>query len=275
MDNKPQQYEGKGGLNRSSSGKLDLSKINMTALQKSLNELSIPRLFNQLVVFVIDGSRSMYSDSINGIAKGLEIEKAIKDIIKRLKVSKNSNSFDVSIFAFSDDYKNLFGIKQINEINEDQNFNPNNIIKKPGGTRLSDCLKEVKEVVEDYSEAHIDENCQTLILILSDGALNDHNEALKVINELKNFEYVTISAMYLESIVEEDGKYYSWDENTGQIDYSYIWTIDEVRNSHKRTAEKFKIFATDKTFFINTIDPEEVRKHMIKSISTVSVTAFD
>ncbi|PQB07535.1 hypothetical protein BST83_10485 [Polaribacter filamentus] len=59
-------------------------------------------------------------------------------------------------------------------------------------------------------------------------------------------------------------------ESTGEIDYNSRWTIEEVRKDEKKIANRFKLFATSTDFFMTSIDPEEIRKHMIKSISTVS-----
>jgi len=76
--------------------------------------------------------------------------------------------------------------------------------------------------------------------------------------------------MYLESEIDENDKYYSWDEKTGDIDYNDKWTIEDVKKIEKRIIKNFKVYASDETLFNNSLDPEEIRKHMIKSISTVS-----
>lgn len=233
-------------------------------------KISLPRLFYQLVIFVLDGSRSMHSNSINGIPKGKEIDKTIKSILKRLKDSKNSNSFDIAIFAFTNNHKNLFGIKELRNIDNDTNFNPYFIVEKPEDTHLANCLIDVKNMISNYFEENSNKNHQALVFLLSDGALNDYHKSLSVAIDIKEMDKVTLSAMYLESEVNDNSEYYSWDEKTGKLDYREKWTIEDVKENRMRVIEKFKAFATDETFFVNSIDPEEIRKHMIRSISAVS-----
>lgn len=237
---------------------------------KIAGKITLPRLFYQLVIFVLDGSRSMHSNSINGIPKGKEIDKTIKSVLKRLKDSKNSNSFDIAVFAFSNNHKNLFGIKELRNIDNDTNFNPYFIVENPEDTHLANCLIDVKNMISNYFEKYNNKNHQALVLLLSDGALNDYHKSLSVAIDIKKMDKVTLSVMYLESKVNDNGEYYSWDEKTGKLDYSKKRTIEDVKKRKERVIERFKAFATDETFFVNSIDPEEIRKHMIKSISSVS-----
>jgi len=251
------------------TGKLDLLNLNTSALSASLNDLAIPRLFYQLVIFVIDGSNSMNDKSKNGISKAQEIDKGIKSIAKRLQNSKNSNSFDVSFLAFSTDFKDVFSIKNVNDINLDESFNPlDHII--PEGTKLSDTLTYVKGMIDNYTKLNKSKNCQVLIQILSDGGIGDYTNSLKLINEIKTIQNTTIACQFLESHIEDGQEWYNWDEATGEIDYDSKWTIEDVRKSEKIISDKFKLFATSPALFVTSIDPEEIRKHMIKSISTVS-----
>ena len=69
------QKTDKNDINISKSGKLDLLNINTSALTASLNDLAIPRLFYQLVIFVLDGSGSMTYPGISGNSKGEEVLK--------------------------------------------------------------------------------------------------------------------------------------------------------------------------------------------------------
>ena len=269
MSNELQKHEGNNKIVKSAKKKLDLASINSNALSKSLGGITLPRLFYQLVVFVVDGSRSMISQSISGNSKGEEVDKAIYEVLHRLRQSKNSNSFDICYYVFSDVFQNLFGIKNLHDINTDQKFNPIDIIETPSGTHLADCLKDVRITVTNYLEKKSDKNTQALILILSDGALDDYVEALKQ-QKIINASNVVFSSMYLESPISQDSEYYSWDEATGELDYSEKWSSKDVEENEKKTALRFKEFASSESLFVTSINPEEIRKHMIKSISTVS-----
>lgn len=250
-------------------GKLSLLDINTSALTASLGDLIIPRLFYQLVVFIIDGSNSMNEDSKNGISKALEIDKGIKSIIERLKKSKNSGSFDICFLTFSNEYVEVFSTKSVKDISLDQSFNPLSFIA-PKGTKLSKALNHTKELVSLYHNENKTKNCQALIQILSDGAIQDYDSSLEVIDEIKNIDNTTISCQFLESHIEDGQQWFSWNEATGDLDYDNPWTIEDVKKDEERIANQFKKFASNSDLFVTSIDPEEIRKHMIKSISTVS-----
>lgn len=110
------------------------------------------------------------------------------------------------------------------------------------------------------------------MLILSDGALDDYSDSLKEVNELKMNPQITVACQYLEKYIDEDSKWYSCDEATGELDYDSPWTIEEVRASEERRSNKFKRFASSDELFITTMDPALVRDHMIKSITLISKT---
>lgn len=255
---------------RSSKKKLDLSTINTRALSESLGELSIPRLFYQMVIFVIDGSRSMHELTSNGISKAKEIDNSIRLVIKRLKESKNSNSFDIAFVAFSDNFDKSYGIKNLKDIKPHDSFNPFDYIEQPKGTYLEKAFVYIEQISDKYLNTNSDKNAQVLIQILSDGAIQDFNVTQDIITKLKKNEKITISCQFIESKIDENAQYYSWDEATGNYNCNSKWTIEEVIQSKTRIANKFKSLATSDDLFITTPNPEEIRKHMIKSISTVS-----
>ena len=95
--------KGGNGSKASKTGKLDMLNINTSALTASLNDLTIPRLFYQLVVFVLDGSGSMSYPGISAASKGEEVDSAVRQVIKRLVSSKNKNSFDINIWAYANE----------------------------------------------------------------------------------------------------------------------------------------------------------------------------
>lgn len=251
------------------TNKLELAGINTTALTVSLQGLAIPRLFHQLIIFIIDGSNSMNQKSKNGISKAKEIDKGIKSIIQRLKDSKNNSSFDVCFLAFSDEFKDVFLIKNVNDILNEQSYNPLDFVASKG-TKLNEALLHTKAIVNDYYLKNKLKNCQVLIQILSDGQIDDFFDSIKTAEEIKNIDKTIISCQFLESHIEEGQKWCSWNEVTGELNRNISWTIEEVKQKEKQIANKFKNFASSSDLFLTSIDPEEIRKHMIKSISTVS-----
>ena len=258
-----------GTTKNSGVKKLNLSQLNLNSFSDALSNVEIPRLFYQLVVFIIDGSNSMNQKSKNGVSKGIEIDKGLKLVIERLKKSKNSNSFDICFLAFSDEFSDVFKIKNVNKFEYNQSFNPLDFVS-PLNTSLEKTLIYCEDVVQKYLDNNQTRNCQVLIQILSDGVIDDYEKSLIKIEKIKKIKNTTVACQFLESFIEDGQKWYSYDEASGILDYNKSWTVEEIKEDEKRTSEKFGRFASSQELFVTSIDPEEIRKHMIKSISTIS-----
>lgn len=256
--------------NKSMREGLEKLNKNLDTTSKVLGDIDIPRLFYQLVVFVIDGSKSMESHTMNKISKAEEIDKSIRLVMERLQASRDSNCFDISFVPFSEDFDYSFGIKNLKEISVNDSFNPFTYIKNPKETLIADAMKYIEEMVYDYLLKYADKNSQVLIQILSDGEISDYSAAEVIINRLKSKNKVTIACQYIEREIDENGQYYSWNESTGEYDESKMWTVEEVKQDDKQTAQKFGTLASSKDLFITSPDPDTIRSHMIKSITLVS-----
>ena len=249
--------------------KLGAIRLIEETAKEIIKDSDLPRMFFQYIIFVLDASRSMDGLSNKKSSKAEEVHNAVNSVIQRLEQSKNVNSFDIGLWCFSDSNYPIFKIKTIKE-SLAQNYNPIKLIDQPGETNLNETLIDVEKEIDAYCKINYTKNHQVLVLLLTDGAIDDRFESLKTINKIKENKKVTVSAMHLSGFVDENSQYYSWDEKSGQIDYNRAWTIEEVKASHERVGERFREFASADTFFINTIDPNEIRKHMIKSISVTS-----
>lgn len=234
---------------KNTKGKLDLSEINLDALTAGLSELSIPRLFYQLVVFVLDGSGSMTYSGNSGKSKGEEIDKAVKETLERLLISKNKNSFDISVWAYANEIVQISSVKSLSTFDVYDDLNPCAYIDKYDGTNLKSVLDEVQIECTDYLNKNQGKNSQVLIIIISDGAIDAYHTALEKCSELKLSPKINIASVFFESKI--------WQE-----DYN---VKDEIQL--KLDMEKL---ASNSSLFYSTLNPEEIRNHMIKSISTVS-----
>lgn len=249
MSNKLQKSKS-NEIQGSGKKKLGLAGVNMGTLTKSLNEMTLPRLFYQLVVFVLDGSGSMTFPGKTGKSKGEEVEIAVKDVIKRLQSSKNKNSFDLAFYAYADESVEMLPKTVIPEINLLENLNPCDFIDRYQHTKLEETLLEVKELTERYLTEHNEKNAQALVLILSDGAIHDQEISEAICREIDGFNHkVKISTILFESK--------EWQEKFDDSDLQFL--RDNLEN-----------LSSGPEFFTSTLDPDQVRKHMIKSISTVS-----
>lgn len=243
------QKTNKSNLNKPKTGKLDLLNINTSALNASLNDLAIPRLFYQLVVFVLDGSGSMTYPGMSGKSKGEEVENAIRLVINRLFNSKNKSSFDLSMWAYANESIQMLHTTPVVSFDLNKNIDPCSFIQKYDGTNLVSTLNSVKVECQNYLRQNKDKNAQALVVVLSDGALDEYEHSLMLCKEINAINNVTVSSIFYESKV--------WQEN-------YIVRDMEVL---KKDMENL---ASNSSLFTSTLDPEEIRKHMIKSISTVS-----
>jgi len=247
------QKTDKIGLVDTKKGKLDLLNINTTALTACLDDLAIPRLFYQLVVFVLDASQSMTWDGISGKTKGNEIHDQIIPIIERLQKSKNSYSFDLSMFAFSQSHEEFIPMTTLKDLNlEGVSFNPCDYVDNYQ-TYAEPVFLEVEEKIESYLTSHKDKNSQAMIVFLGDGDIYDYSKVIEICDRMKVNNKVTILSYLLE-----DKK---WKEN---------WSIDKLDRLKVNIQNISSKDANGVNFFESKVDPEEIRKHMIKSISTVS-----
>ena len=228
-----------------------LGKLSMSNKGKNsaLTKVELPRLFYQSVIFVIDGSGSMHGAGKTGKTKGEEVSGIIEPVVDRLKSSKNHNCFDVSTFVYAKDYKLVLDNTAVKNIGNDTSFNPNDY-RVGATTYIADCLQKAGEHAENYLKTHREKNAQVLMIVLSDGAIFDIEEAEPIAKSLIENPKITISSAFLETegMKEE--------------------TLEYCQNKMKKITSTSNI-AVDH-FFASTVDPEVIRKHMIKSISTVS-----
>jgi hypothetical protein len=110
-------------------------------------------------------------------------------------------------------------------------------------------MEAVKKECSTYLRVNGDKNAQALVIVLSDGVVFDYELTLKKCNELKLNNKITISSIFFESTAWQDG-----------------FDIDDL-DDYK---DSMKMLASDETLFTSTLNPDEIRNHMIKSISTVS-----
>ena len=239
-------------ISTTKTNKLDLSKFNSAALSLALEDVELPRLFHQLVVFILDASESMTWEGISGKTKGEEIHNQIVPIIERLQSSKNKNCFDVSMIAFSQETNEFIKNKKATEIDtKNFDFNPCSHV----GNYKTEIVKSLA-ITEDRINSYFKKNSsssQALIIILSDGALDDQLEALEICQNLKKNNKVTIASYLLEDM--------NWKNTLSE---------NRLKLFQYNIKELSSLDSNGLHFFHSKVDPTEIRNHMIKSISTVS-----
>lgn len=239
-------------ISTTKTNKLDLSKFNNAALSSALSNIELPRLFHQLVIFILDASESMTREGFLGKTKGEEIHNQIVPIIERLQSSKNKNCFDVSMIAFSQETNEFINIKKVTDINtKNFDFNPCSHVGNYK-TEIVDSLTIAEDRIKKYFKNN-SSNSQALIIILSDGALDDQVEALEICQSLKQNNKVTIASYLLEDM--------NWKNTLSE---------NRLKLFQNNIKDLSSIDSNGVHFFHSKVDPTEIRNHMIKSISTVS-----
>lgn len=232
--------------------KLDLSSINQKSLAGALSKVELPRLFYQLVIFILDASDSMTREGVTGNSKGEEIGAQLPQIIERLKLSKNKNCFDLAMIAFSST-TNVF-LQPTNMSNLEVDSLELNPCTKVGNyqTFMEEALLKSEQLINKYFLDHKD-NSQALLLLLTDGDLNDFDKCLQIADRIKENSRSSISSCLFEDK--------NWNETLAES------TLDRIRQNVKSLASQS---LNGERFFVSKIDAEEIRKHMLKSISTIS-----
>lgn len=240
------------GLGKTNS-KLIGSKLGqglMSGHLGALGKIELPRMFNQLVIFLLDGSGSMTYPGATGKSKGQEVHQAVINVLERLNASKNKSSFDVAFWGFANETIEMFPVQPIKYYNLTKDcFNPCEYITDYTKTNLNEVLSYVKTQTDTYLQKHEGQNTKVLVIILGDGAINDYKSALELKEELGNNPLINFSSILFESP--------TWDD---QYD----------ANSINNIKKEFSKLASTDADYMSTVDPEKIRNHMIQSITKVS-----
>lgn len=247
------QKSNKTTLKNSAKGKLDLTTFNMQKFAQVMAVTELPRLYYQLVVFVLDASESMTWMGVSGKSKGEEVHNQIIPIIERLRNSKNENSFDISMYAFSQGHKEFLPSTSPKKIDlNGLSFNPCDHVGNYQ-TYAEPVFLEVESKIEKYLDKYKNKNTQAMIVFLGDGDIYDYPEVIEICERIKKNKKTTILSYLLE-----DKK---WKENLSDYELNTLKT--NIKNMSSKDSNGL-------SFFDSQVDPEEIRKHMIKSISSVS-----
>lgn len=215
--------------------------------------IEIPRVFHQLVVFLLDGSGSMTAPGRTGRPKGEELHAAIMGVMARLRSSKNKNCFDISCRVYSTDEMEIIAQETVSDINLDLwSFNPIDHIE-PDETYAAPSLHAAFEQAKAYLSERTDKQSNALIILFTDGDLHDEDETAALAQQIRAHGQVKLATIFYETELTAE-----WLEIVG-ADYN------------EECAEVLRGMATEEADFASTVDPEAIRNHMIQSISKTSL----
>jgi hypothetical protein len=236
---------GKGTL----TGKLTQASDLSAGLAAAFGSIELPRQFNQLVIFVLDGSGSMTWDGSSGKSKGYEVHQSVIKVLERLKQSKNVASFDTSFIAYAEETVQMFPVRTVKECDLVKDcYNPCEHISLYKQTMLREAIEMAGTQAQTYCQTYSTGITKTLILLLSDGVIHDHAEALQLKEQISVNNQIHFATIFFESPHYE--KQYGL--------------------APANVSRKLAQFASSESDHTATVDPEVIRSHMIKSITKVS-----
>ena len=249
MGNDIQKSDNKSPSTASNSSAIDNINALNAGRKAALSKTELPRQFSQLVLFVLDGSNSMGRKGTSGFSRGEEVHDSVLKVLERLQKSKNRSSFDVGFWAFAKESKEMYPIQQVMKFDLNKNcFNPCKKIKNGCGTRLFETLQSLEVIINNYLDQNKKFNRKVLVIILSDGEIHDYEEVLLIKTKLQS-DFVVFSTIFYESV--------DWEDFFDEID------LNEIK-------ENLSKLASEKAFYLSSVDPEKIRQHMIQSVTKIS-----
>ncbi|MBK7553432.1 MAG: hypothetical protein IPI55_02205 [Flavobacteriales bacterium] len=116
MSDEIQKVPGAGGTPLAPGAASRFGQKFQQAAQKVTSPMEIPRVFHQLVIFLLDGSGSMTADGRSGRTKGEELHDAMSKVLERLQVSRNKNCFDISCRVYSTEEKQIIAQQSVTQL---------------------------------------------------------------------------------------------------------------------------------------------------------------
>ncbi len=230
---------GNEGLDRNPKDQSE--QTNISKIPKREPERIVAPTFEQLGIFVLDGSPSMTEEIKVDEEKWEALNKAIKLLFGHIKSnSRRAGNFLFSIVNFSEMASRSMGITRALDVNEDDNYDPTSI----GGkyTLIHSGLSEAERIAQDFLQAPNNDglNRSVVIVLLSDGECFEPSTTRTVANRLKAMPKVSICTTFFSAL--------------GQ---------------HNSEAESLmRDVASDSNSFKNTHDVSTLRNFFISSLST-------
>ena len=156
---------------------------------------AVPRSFQQLGIFVNDGSGSMASPTITGMAKRACVGIAVGDTLGRFQASSKKANFSFAAVDFDDQAAPRLGITAATDADPNQDYTPN--APGSGGTYIGAGLEKAEQIAADFLSGQSDVPKSVIIVVLSDGMDGDAGRTLEIARRLKQRNNVTLCACFL------------------------------------------------------------------------------
>ena len=168
------------------------------------------KAFNQLGIFVIDGSASMKEGVVKGnILSSDAVNLAMQNTIKLFQDSRKRACYSFAIVAFGDTGKTILNPSNIIDIDANQHFDPTLSFKNGLGsesTNIAAGLSIAYDLADDFlSKKEGNLIHKVAVVVLSDGMCHHERETKAVAEKLKQLPGLEINCCHLESNIVEPG----------------------------------------------------------------------
>lgn len=147
---------------------------------------SVPQTFNQLGIFLIDGSGSMTDPYHGGLKKHEAVSDAIRGALTRFKRSQKRSCFSFAVVVFGVDAAIHTMPKKAEDIDDNEDYDPYKCnLVNAGGTNIGVGLQKCENLIQEfYNEAIEGIPNKIAVVILSDG-MSEENFTYTKASELK------------------------------------------------------------------------------------------
>jgi uncharacterized protein YegL len=155
----------------------------------------VPKSFDQLGILVLDGSGSMHEEGLNKITKAEMVSTAVKELISRMRISKNQANFSFAIVTFDASARVAVDITPVSNLSATDDYDPT--AGHGGGTNIAAGLVEARKLVGQFLHQGSETLKKTVVVvIMTDGESQDLDRSVEIANELKGDPAVTICTTY-------------------------------------------------------------------------------
>lgn len=202
----------------------------------NIGEIVTPPAFQQLGIFVIDGSGSMTGKTSGSLSKAEAVNLGVKETLTRFKVSRKKECFSFSVVAFGDHAKTISPIQKGLAIDDYADYNPLQFFDNGTGsssTNIASGLEEALKIANDFfgSKASSVPH-KVAIVVLTDGMCHHEVETKRIADQIKQNPNIQIFCCCLEELgqsysdAEALVKYVATNQVTG---YKTVYDKDTIR----------------------------------------------
>ncbi len=208
---------------------------------KPAGGVKLPRVFNQLGIFVLDGSGSMTENAAGNATKAKHVESACLDLFNRMNASRVKQNFSFACVKFDNTPTTVLSPTQF-DFNTLMNTNFDPLDGKGGQTYINLALEQAKAVAEDFLNSTTEESVphKVLILLLSDGMCFEPDKTLNISSDIKSNPKIEIASVYFGTVGGNDVNAQNLMKEVASdtTRYTTVYDGDALRNFFERSVSQ-------------------------------------